>query len=157
MSLYKIDEAILNCVDEETGEILDQETFEKLNMERNAKIENLALWVKNLKAEVLAYKAEKASFEERAKTAENKAKNIEKYLTNLLQGSKFTTNKVSISFRKSSVVDIDDNVVISTLPKELIRTKVTVEADKKAIKEYLNDGNELRGIRIKENNNIQIK
>lgn len=157
MSLYKIDEAILNCVDEETGEILDWETFEKLNIERNTKIENLALWVKNLKAEVLAYKAEKASFEERAKVTENKAKNIEKYLTGLLQGSKFTTNKVAISFRKSSVVDIDDDVVISTLPEELIRTKVTVEADKKAIKEYLNDGNELRGIRIKENNNIQIK
>lgn len=157
MSLYKIDEAILNCVDEETGEILDQETFEKLNIERSAKIENLALWVKNLKAEVLAYRTEKASFEERAKAAENKAKNIEKYLTGLLQGSKFTTNKVSILFRKSSVVDIDEDVVISTLPEELIRTKVTVEADKKAIKEYLNAGNTIKGIRMKENSNIQIK
>ena len=51
MKLYEIDEAILNCIDLETGEIIDTEQLDKLTMEREAKLENVACWIKELKAE----------------------------------------------------------------------------------------------------------
>ena len=52
MTLYEIDDAILNCIDEETGEIIDAEQLDKLYMEKEEKLENIALWIKDLKAEV---------------------------------------------------------------------------------------------------------
>ena len=65
MNIYEIDntiltasEAILDLVDEETGEVTDIDQFESLKaeidglqMERNQKISNIACWIKNLKAE----------------------------------------------------------------------------------------------------------
>ena len=51
MKLYEINEAILNCVDPETGEA-DVEKLDELIMMRDEKLENLALWVKDLKAEL---------------------------------------------------------------------------------------------------------
>ena len=46
-SLYEINEAIMNTIDLETGEITDFDKFEALQMERNEKLENIALWVNN--------------------------------------------------------------------------------------------------------------
>ena len=34
MKLYEIDNAILNCIDEETGQIIDTEQLDRLQMER---------------------------------------------------------------------------------------------------------------------------
>lgn len=59
MNLYEIDSAILDCVDAETGEIFDMDKFEELSLTRDAKVENICLWIKNLKAEAEALKAEK--------------------------------------------------------------------------------------------------
>jgi hypothetical protein len=54
MTLYEIDDAILACVDPETGEIINPEALTALQMEREKKLENVALWVKDLKAEAEA-------------------------------------------------------------------------------------------------------
>ena len=43
-ALYDIDAAILDCVDQETGEILDPEKLDALQMEREQKLEGVALW-----------------------------------------------------------------------------------------------------------------
>ena len=53
-ALYDIDQDILDCVDLETGEILDTEKLDALQMEREAKLEGVALWVKDLRAEAEA-------------------------------------------------------------------------------------------------------
>ena len=50
MNIYDIDKAIEACVDTETGEIIDGEKLDALQMERAAKIEGVACWVKNLPA-----------------------------------------------------------------------------------------------------------
>lgn len=62
MKLYEIDEEILACVDSESGEILDVERFAALQMERDTKIENVALWIKNLKSDLVALEAERKAF-----------------------------------------------------------------------------------------------
>ena len=64
-TLFEIDQAILATIDFETGEILDTDALEALQMEREAKLENIALWVKNLMSDAAAYKAEKEAFEKR--------------------------------------------------------------------------------------------
>ena len=71
--LYEIDAAILECFDLETGEILDCERLEALQIERDEKIEKVALWYKNLLSNAEQYKAEKEVFDEREKKARKKA------------------------------------------------------------------------------------
>ena len=58
MNIYQIDQEILNLVDPETGEIMDWEAFDALQMAREAKIENVACWYKNLVAEAAAIRQE---------------------------------------------------------------------------------------------------
>ena len=58
-TLYEIDKAILECVDAETGEIIDDKALEELELARDNKIENIACWIKNLKADAESYKKER--------------------------------------------------------------------------------------------------
>lgn len=73
MNLYEIDAAITACIDPETGELIDEAALVSLQMERADKIRNVALWVKNLNASVVALKAERDAFDERLKAAQKKA------------------------------------------------------------------------------------
>ena len=59
MTLYEIDNAILECVDEETGEIIDFEKLDALCIERENKIKNVAQWYKDTIADVEKFKAER--------------------------------------------------------------------------------------------------
>lgn len=151
-TLYEIDNAILECVDAETGEIIDDKALEELELARDNKIENIACWIKNLKADAESYKKEKEVFVQKEKAAKNKAENLKRYLEMALGGEKFKTSKVSISYRKSEIVEIDE---IEKLSDEFI--KIEKKADKTAIKAAIKEGAEIVGARIVENNNIQIK
>lgn len=53
MTIYEIDARMAGLIDPETGELLDYEAFASLQMEREAKIENMALWYKDLALYVL--------------------------------------------------------------------------------------------------------
>lgn len=153
-SLYDIDNRILDLTDKETGEILDEQAFEALQMERNEKIENIALWVKNLTSEAEALKAEEKAFYERRKSAENKAESLKRYLDSALNGQKFSTTKVAISYRKSTSVDVLD---IEKLPEAYRKTVTTVSADKTAISAALKAGELVDGATLVEKNNLSIK
>ena len=45
MTIYEINEEILNCIDLETGEIIDIDKLNELQLEKDAKIENVACWI----------------------------------------------------------------------------------------------------------------
>lgn len=153
-SLYQIDQAILECLDAETGEIIDAEKLNALFMEKNQKIENIALWIKNLQADALAYKAEKDAFAARQKAAENKVESLKAWLVSALGGQKFSTAKCAVSFRKSEAVQVDD---VNSIPAEWTRIKTTIEPDKTAITAAIKAGQEITGCKLVENTNISIK
>lgn len=155
-NLYQIDQAILACVDTETGEIIDPEMLNSLMMERTAKIENVALWVKNLESDATAYEAEKAAFEARAEKARAKAEKLRAWLAMACSGEKFATGKCEITFRKSESVEIVDN---SKIPAEYIRTKtnVTTAPDKNAIKKAIKSGQAIGGCKLVEKLNTKIQ
>ena len=106
MKLYEIDNAIMDCVDMETGEIIDVERLSALQMERDQKIEGIGCWIKNLLSDAKALKEEKDNLAARQKVAESKAASLKEFLSKYLDGEKFKTAKVSISYRKSDSVDI---------------------------------------------------
>ena len=155
MTLYEIDNEIMNCIDEETGEIIDLDRLNALEMERDKKIGNVACWIKDLKAEAEAIKAEKQALEKRQKAAENKAESLKQWLQTVLEGEKFKDARCSISYRKSERVDFADSFNFDTLPDSM--KKVTVEPRKTEIKEFLKAGGEIEGVRIEENTSMTIK
>ena len=153
-NLYEIDQGILECLDVETGEIIDPERLDNLFMERNRKIENIALWIKNLESDILALKAEKEAFAEREAQARKNVEGLKKWIAEALEGQKFNTARCDVSFRKSEKVEVDD---VALIPAELLRVKTTVEADKSAIKAAIKEGREINGCRLVESINTQIK
>lgn len=153
MTLYEIDQAITNCLDSETGEIIDAELLDNLQMERNEKIENVACWIKELKAEAEALKAEKLAFAERQKVAENKAESLKNWLAYVLNGEKFKTTRASVTFRATDKVEITD---IMQLDESFLRYKEP-EADKIAIKEAIKAGQEVAGATLVSSTSVIIK
>lgn len=108
MTIFDIDQRILNLVDPDTGELLDFDAFAELQMERERKIESMALWVKELSATASAIKAEVDTLMERKKAAERRCESLKRYLSYILQGEKFSTPRCTVSFRKSTSVQVDD-------------------------------------------------
>ena len=155
MNLWQINEELLSCIDMESGELLDEEKYRALLLAKDEKLEGLACWVKNLDSDVVALKAEKKSFEERIAQKEKLAASIRQTLANELQGQKFSTAKVAISFRKSERVDIAENA-IATLPPEFL-TVAEPKPNKTEIKKHLKGGGEIAGCTLVECRNIQIK
>ena len=153
MNLYEIDSAILDCVDVDTGEIFDEEKFEELQLTRDAKIENICLWIKNLKAEAEALKAEKDAFAKRQKSVENKMDSLKKYISNYLEGTAFESSKVKVSFRKSEALEVTD---IYKIPDEYLKFKEP-DVDKMAIKQAMKQGKEFEGVELVTNYSMQIK
>ena len=152
-SLYEINAEIESCVDMETGEILDIEKLEKLQIEFDEKVENIALWIKNLNAEAEAVKKEKNALAARQKACENKEQDLRNYLSSFLNGQKFKTARVSISYRKSESVEVSD---ISALDPEYYKV-IQPEADKTKIKNAIKNGMSLAGVSLIEKQNIQIR
>ena len=153
MNLYEINSGIMECFDSETGEILDPERFESLQMAREEKLENIALWIKNLTADIEALKAEKKAFTERQSKAERLRDRLRKLLHDELQGAGFDTSKVVVSFRKSERVEIAQGC---NLPSDLLRWS-DPEPNKEEIKRRLKEGCTIDGCTLVECQNIQIK
>lgn len=155
-NLYEIDLAILNCVDPETGEVIDPELLDALLMERTEKIENVALWIKNLESNATAYEAEEAAFAQRKEKARAKAEKLREWLAQACDGQKFETSRCAVSFRKSEAVEVGD---INKIPIEFIRTttKTTESPDKKAIKEAIKAGKTVDGCTLVQKFNAKIQ
>lgn len=158
MKLYEIDNAILDCIDMETGEVIDIEKLNELQLERDTKIENVACWIKDLKAEAEAIKAEKQALAERQKVAENKAESLKKWLAYALNGEKFKTAKCAVSFRKSESVEVTDAGIKSLMKEhdELLTYKAP-EPNKTAIKQALKDGLNVDGVQLVQKTSTIIK
>lgn len=140
-------------IDEETGEILNIKDLDNLELEKNEKIEQLCLWIKNLKADAAAYKAEKDSFAKKQKAAENKAESIKNYIDYILAGEKFKTDRVTVSYRKSEQVECLD---MSLVDDDYLRYAEPV-LNKSKVKEALKQGVKVGGCHLVERRNIQIK
>lgn len=157
MNLYEIEQEVMSCIDMETGEIIDVEKLDALTMERDQKIENIALWVKNLEADAKAYKEEKDSFAQKQKVAENKAKSLKAYLSRFLAGTAYKSTKVNIGFRKSESVDVFSMEALMEYGNASYLKYNEPEADKTAIKNAIKSGANIPGCVLVENQNIQIK
>lgn len=162
MSLYELDTKIKGCIqlDEEhvvsvdDGEILNLQQFEALQMERDKKIEGMCCYIKNLMAEAVAYEAEEKRMRERRAAKEREIDRCKGYLAGVLYGEKFETPRCKISWRKSEICNV---LSMEEIPDEYKRTKMTVDADKTAIKKAIKGGAEIPGAEVIQKLNMTLK
>lgn len=162
MTLYEIDNAIIDIleksIDPETGEFISDEfldDYEQLQMDRTEKIENIGLYIKNLEADAKAIKDELKNLTARAKTMENRAEHLRYYLQSSLNGEKFSTPRLSVSFRHAKRVEVDDDY-LDVIPEQFLRFK-DPEPDKKAIADALKSGEYVPGCSLVDNVSMIIK
>ena len=158
MKLYEINQEIfniLNNIDEETGEISDDQfnQLSELKLAREEKIENTALYLKNIKAEIEAVKAEKDKFAKRQKALENSFESGKNYLKYELHGEKYKSIKNNIYYGSSESVKITNEELVPEnylIPQE-------PKIDRNAIKNALKAGESINGAELKKNEYIVIR
>ncbi|MGN1368714.1 MAG: siphovirus Gp157 family protein [Aristaeellaceae bacterium] len=170
MTLYDIDAQIDALdgtaeddmlIDQETGELISvAQALDALRMEREAKLENVACWVKNLCAEADAIREEENRLVKRRKAAETKAANLKAWLLAAMTREDGTTDKlktgrvmVSVKRNPPSTV-VDDE---SLLPLAYKTVKQIVIQDKAAIKSAILSGDEVPGAHLEYGRSVIIK
>lgn len=160
MNLYEINqqiESILSQVDE-NGELPEPalDELEILAVDEQTKIENTALYYKNLLSDAKAIREEEVALAERRRKKEQKAEKLKEYLSGYLMAKdykKYETPRMVLSFRKSVKTEVDEKV----LPDSEKYWVTTRKPDTAWIKTLLKDGNEVPGAKLVEHQNIQIK
>lgn len=158
-TLYELNHDLQTVIDsgfvfnEETGEVIfDQENLDELEMQYADKLEGCAIYYKNLMSDSKALRDEEKNLAERRRIIDNKAARMAEYISKNLNGEKFSTSKVNITWRKSKQVVIEDEMAI---PDEY--KKITATANKTAISKALKSGAIVPGATLIEKNNIGIK
>lgn len=159
--LYEIDQQLERLlmldterlVDTETGEILTAEEVDKLQMDRATKIEGCLLFAKNMDAEAEMIKKEIDNQTARMKACKKKADWTKEYVANSLQGEKFSTARVAVTYRKSESVEVTCSA--DALPQGFY--KVAYTPDKVALKQALKAGENIAGVQLVTKSNMQIK
>ena len=161
-ALYDIDQAILDCVDMETGEILDGEKLTALQMEREKKLEGVALWVKDLRAEADAVKAEADKLTARKKALDNKIDGLKAWLLQALDGGKLKTARCNVyQTHNTRLAVADEPALIKFLqtlkdPERFLKFPEP-ELRKDEIKKALKEDYEIPGAALEETEGVVIK
>lgn len=162
MTLYEIDRAIMDAItaglDPETGELTNYDELEELQLARDEKIENIACYIKNIAADAKAIRDEEQALAKRRKTLENRAEGLKKYLSDALNGEKFSSPRAVISWRKSSKVVPGDGFVewARDYRADLLTYKAP-EPSLTAIRDAFKAGETLKYVDLVETNSIQVK
>lgn len=171
MSLYTIDQEIMQAVEnlynrvDENGELIDVtaedlEVISQLKAERQDKLENIALYIKNCDAEAAAIKAEIDNLKKRAERLERKAEGLRGYMLSsmIANGDKeLSSPRYAAKIRTSEATEIIDE---SLIPDEFIRVIVKEperKPDKAAIKKAIKAGQEVAGAALKINQKVNIE
>lgn len=140
----------------ETDEDMEaiQNTLDMLDCSIDEKIENTAMFIRNIKGDIQAFKDEAKRLSAKAKTLENMTERLKNNIDHVMKENQLTEKKVGLFkcyYKKSETVEIDN---LDALPDEF--RKVTIAADKVAIKKAIKNKQEVAGARIEKHLNLQI-
>ncbi len=163
MYIYKIAANLQEIIDEiiENGGEVTAEQEQALTEGREAlsvKAENYCKLITNLSAQIEGLKAEEQRLQRRCKSSENLRDHLKDALKSsmLITGeSKMDAGTFRLSLRNSEAVEVDDSVVVSSLPEDLYTVKY--EVSKSACRAYLKGGGELEGVRLVQRQNLNMR
>ena len=150
--------AVNNYIDTETGEI-DTEGLENANIVFNDKVLAVAAYIKNAGLEVDALATVIADLTEKRRVLENKQNQLKTYLSEILSvtnSDKISNSTLSVSLLigRDTSVTIDDGAVI---PLYLYNDPKPLEPSKTKLREALEAGIQIDGVRIVKKDRLVIK
>lgn len=171
MSLYTIDQEIRAFIDglydrvDENGELIevtdeDLKKIEELNQERQSKLENITLYIKNLEAEAVAIANEMQSLGKRQQRIYQKADGLRKLMINSLTANgdkEFETPRCKATVKETQKTKILDQ---SLIPEEYIKVKTfepEYNPDKVEIKKAIKAGIKIPGAELETNRKLNIE
>jgi len=153
MKLFEINEELESLIDFETGEILDIEAFENLKMERQDKLQNIALLYKNCKSDVKQLDELIKEYTARRNSCKKTMEWAKATLETELKGEKLTDEKKRFTTYYYSSTSTKTDMEI--LPDEWKKTTVTPLT--KEIGEALKRGEKIEGAWLEEKQSLVIK
>lgn len=158
MNLFELNEAYKDLENrDDLDELTLKDTLDSISDARDVKCDNIARWIEKLKSDEEFLKNKKSEITQALTSTVAKKKNLIEYLTSALDQAglkELRTENYILKTRnyKASVI-IDD---IASIPKEFLKEKVEVTADKTAIYEALKNS-EVSGAHLKSNRGTVIK
>ena len=144
------------CSEEELNEALA--ILDGVESDFNAKAVNVAMYIRNLKAEEDAIAEAKKAMDAREKAIKNKRESLTAYLLNqmLLTSTKQVKCPYFVISTRTNApsVKVDGN---AHLPESLLLPPKPREPDKKAIKEMLEQGMVIDGCHLERSQSLMIK
>lgn len=160
MNLYEMTEEIRNLYEmlaEADAEDIDQIVSDAIEgIEADKKVEGYCQVIKQLKADAEMLKAEKARIDRKKATAENAIERMRKALTDFMDAThqdKVKAGTFSVSMRETASVNILNEL---DLPERFLIPQMP-KADKKAIKEALDNGETVDGAELTFTKGVTIR
>ena len=144
MNIFNEEDLMSMCIDVDTGEF-DEAMFEGLHIERDKKIENIALWVLEDEAMAKNIKEQENKLKERRETLEQRIEKRKEFLRYIAEGKKLKTDRVTVSYRTSKAVKITNEEII---PIKYKTVKTAVSVSKDDIKKDLQAGKTVEGAEL---------
>lgn len=151
---YKELQAMLEVAETDEDMEAIQNTLDMLDCSIDEKIENTAMFIRNIKGDIQAFKNEAKRMQAKAKTLENMTERLKNNIDHVMKENQLTEKKVGqfkCYYKEIETVEVDD---LDALPIEF--RKVTIAADKVAIKKAIKAEQEVAGARIEKHLNLQI-
>ena len=163
MKLYQLDEEIQEVLERvinpETGELnpIAEGELEHLQKEKLQKVQNIGLYFKNLAAFQDEIKLEQKRLSALRKQTERRMEWLKNYLADHLD-EPIKTAQISISFRKSEAIEIDESRLDDLARGYPQCVKIEIKPIKTEFKRLLKaSGVGIDGVRLIEKRNIIIK
>lgn len=147
--LYEVDPKVAACISDDA---INGERLAALQLDKATLIRNIALEVKNRRAEVDALREEERNFNERRKAMEQRAATLENYLAVYLNGERIKGKDFVINWRKSAAIIVQD---ADAVPEEYKVISVSVNKSK-AMADY-KAGLAIPGLAVEERLNMTVK
>ena len=144
MNIFNDEDLMSMCIDVDTGEF-NEAMFEGLRIERDRKIENIALWVLEDEAMAKNIKEQENKLKERREILEQRIEKRKEFLRYISEGRKIKTDRVTVSYRTSKAVKITNEEII---PIKYKTVKTAVSVSKEDIKKDLQAGKTVEGAEL---------
>lgn len=160
--LYEIAERYRNIQDLTDNPDIPIEVIEEglnsITDEFNVKAENIAKVLKEMEYDIIALKEEEDRLLKRRKALENRHQELRLYLEaymRLIDKPSVVGNIFTLSITKNPPkVQIDD---LEGIPKEYINIEEVKKVDKRKILKDLQEGKEVKGVRLEQIESLRIK
>ena len=144
MNIFNEEDLMSMCIDVDTGEF-NEAMFEGLRIERDRKIENIALWVIEDEAMAKSIKEQENKLKERREILEQRVEKRKEFLRYIAEGKKLKTDRVTVSYRTFKAVKITNEEII---PMKYKTVKTAVSVSKDDIKKDLQAGKTVEGAEL---------